>query len=95
MRCKATKHHRMNSANARAREHRKTGFRNHWHVNQYTIAFANPIGLQNGGHAIHFSMQFFKGICLFNIGLGGNRYEGNLIATLGQMPINCVVAKIG
>ena len=85
----------MNRTNARTSQHGKRGFGNHGHVNQNTITFDNAKVLQNSGHALHFCVQVFVGVCFFLLCLRRNKNQGRLVTTVFEVPIDCVVAQIG
>ena len=62
MRSKTSKNNRVDCANSSARQHRKTCFGNHRHINQYTVTFNHAVGFQNGRHAVDLGMQLRKGV---------------------------------
>ena len=95
MRSKSAKHHRVNRANARASQHCKRGLGDHGHVNQYTVPFDNAKALQDSGHALHFCVQVFVGICFFLLGFRGNKNQGSLVATVFEVSVYRVMAQIG
>ena len=72
----------MNGADAGACEHRKTGLRNHRHVNQNTIPFFYAVGLQDRSHPIDFIMQLKKCIGMLLIGFSGDRNQCDLRCTI-------------
>jgi hypothetical protein len=95
--CVATaEHHRVDRANARARQHRKRGLGNHGHVNQNAVAFDHAkVSQQDRGHALHFCAQVFVGVSFFLFCLSGYKNQCGLIAAIFEMPIYRVVAQIG
>ena len=92
---KAAKHHRMDRTDTRAGEHGETGFRNHRHVNQHPVALLDTQVLQDGGHALDFTLQLRKAVSFFGIGFRGDDDQRRIVRTFGGMAIHRVVAKIG
>lgn len=95
VRCKATKNHRMDGANARTSQHGKASLGNHRHVNQHPIAFFDAQIQQNGCHALDFGVQLGKGVDDLLIGFGRDKDQRVLLGSVAQVPIHRVVAQIG
>ena len=92
---KTTKHHRVNSANARTSQHGKCRFSHHGHVNQHPITLNHTLRLQDGRHPLHFQVQLFVRVGFLCVGFGRHKHQCILITSGGQMAIHSVVAQIG
>ena len=95
MRGKTTENHRVDGTQTHAGQHGKSGFGDHGHVNQHTVALDHPQILQDGGHALDFGMEFSEGVGSLLVGLGRDIDQRGLVAALGQMAVHRVVAQIG
>ena len=85
----------MDGTNTGTGQHGKTGFGHHRHVDQHAVALGHTQVLQDGGHALHFGVQFTKAVGLLGIGFGGNKNQRILVRALTQMAVHRVVAQIG
>jgi hypothetical protein len=50
---------------------------------------------QAGGGALHFGVQFAEAVARSTAGFGGNEDQRRLVAALGQVPVDGVVAQVG
>ena len=91
----AAEHHRMNRANACAGQHRKGRLGDHRHVDQHPVATLDSQLLVDRRHALHFALQFGKGVHLLFVGLGRDVHQRTVVGPLGSVAVDRVVAKIG
>ncbi|MCY1222413.1 hypothetical protein D9M72_345060 [compost metagenome] len=92
---KAAEHHRMDRADARARQHGKCGFRNHRHVDQHTVALLYAQALQGRSHAADLVVQLSVGIGAGLVGLGRDPVQRWLAGAGRQVAVDRVVAQVG
>ena len=95
VRSKTTKHHRVNGANAHARQHGKAGLGDHRHVDQHAVALFHAQLQQDGRHALHFVAELAEGVHLLLVGFGGDEDQCRLIGAVLEMTVNRVVAQVG
>ncbi len=94
-RCETSEHHRVDGADARARQHRENRLGDHRHVNQYALALPRTEALQHRGEAVHLCMQFAVTVGAFLPGFRGDVNQRFLVAARGEMPVERVMAEIG
>ncbi len=84
----------MNGTNARACEHRVSGFRDHRHIYCYAVALADTLGFEHIGEAAHFFIELAigdLGILVWFVAFPDDR---DIIAMCIQMPVNAIYAGI-
>ena len=67
---KATKHNRMNGANARASQHGHHSFRDHRHIDDHAITLGHAIVCQHGGQCCNLIAQLAISESRFGLGDG-------------------------
>ncbi|GAP38382.1 hypothetical protein ISF6_4840 [Piscinibacter sakaiensis] len=87
--------HRVDRADARAREHRERGLGDHRHVDQHPVALAHAQLQQRRGHALHLVVQLGKGVDALGTGLGGDRDDRGLVRPRREVTVDRVVAEVG
>ena len=91
----AAEHHAVDGADACAGQHREGGLRDHGHVDEHAVAALHAQFDQHRRRALHLGVQFAKGIAALAARLGRDRDERRLLAALGQVPVDRVVAQVG
>ena len=84
----------MNGADARAGQSGDAQFGNHRHVQTYTVALLNALGLQNVGKFANFFMELFVGNGSLFAGFVAFPLNRNLIAAFFKVPVQAVVRNI-
>ncbi len=92
---KAAEHHRVDRADARARQHGEGRFGNHRQVDQHAIAAPDTQRLQARRHAVDLPMQGPVGVGRLDAGLGGDIHQRRLLAPRGEVAIDGVMAQAG
>ena len=64
-----TKHYRVNCADAHRGEHRENRFRDHRHVDQYTIALGHAERLQHGRDSVDLGVHLLVRVLRFDVSL--------------------------
>ena len=84
----------MNRAETNARKHGKHCFRNHRHIDQNAIAFADTLLLQHRRAAIYLAVQLAKCVCVLFICFSGDVYQRTFISAAFQMTIDRVMTQV-
>ena len=84
----------VDRADARAREHRERGFRDHRHVDQHAVAATHAFRPQHGGAAIHFGVKLGVRVTRRCGGFGRQVDERRLVRARRQMTIDGVMAQV-
>ena len=90
----SSEHHRMNRADARAREHRDRGLGNQRHVDGDAIAFLDAEALERVGGAADFIGEHLIGQDARVAGLAFPDESDLVAAPVGQMAIEAIVGGV-
>ena len=88
------KHHRMDRADPRARQHRHRGFRNHRHVDDHPVTLADTPGRNHARKRRHFVLQFAVRVRLLFSADRAIVNERFLIAPFRHMAVDAVVTGV-
>ncbi|MNT17557.1 hypothetical protein D3C72_1527090 [compost metagenome] len=88
-------HHAMDGPDARAGQHREGGLGNHRHVDEHAVALAHAQFDEAGGGALHLRMQLGEAVAFFGAGFCRHEDQRRLVAPIGQVPVDGVVAQVG
>ncbi|MNE62993.1 hypothetical protein D3C80_1583150 [compost metagenome] len=84
----------MDGADAGAGEHGERGLGNHWHVDAHPVAFLHTARFHCIGQAADLTVQFAVGDGLGVLGIVAFPQQGRLLAALGQVTVDAVVADV-
>src|SRR5215467_5741993 len=84
----------MDGADAGAGEHGNRRLGNHGQVNRDAIAFLDAARLQHIGEAAYFGVQLLVGKLFVVLRIVALPQDGRLVAALGKMPVDAVVADV-
>mmetsp|Transcript_13589 Transcript_13589/g.26034 ORF Transcript_13589/g.26034 Transcript_13589/m.26034 type:complete len:585 (-) Transcript_13589:111-1865(-) len=92
----AAKHHRVDGADARTRQHGQGQLQNHGRVQQHTVTLLDPLGLEPVGQLAHLILHACKRHRAVDPDLVALPVEGDVVAvTRLHVPVHAVVAHVG
>ncbi len=94
IRREAAEHHRMDGADAGAGEHRDRRLQDHRHVDGDAVALLDAARLQHVGEAADLGVQLLIGELLVGLGVVAFPQERGLVAALGEMAVDAIVAGV-
>ena len=90
----AAENDRMHGANARAGQHGHGRLDDHGHIDADAIALGHAEGFKHVAQAAHGFVQLVVGDVLGVFGIVTFPDDGNLVAALGQVTVEAVVARV-
>ena len=91
VRREAAEYDGMDRADARARQHGVSGFRDHRQIDRHPVALLDAVSLQHVGEAAHIVVELAIGdVPRFGLGVVRFPNDGGLLAALLQVPVDAV-----